>query len=808
MSAELKNEAAERVDLVNIEVDGIALQAPKGSMIIEATDKAGISIPRFCYHRKLSIAANCRMCLVDVEKAPKPMPACATPVMEGMKIFTQSRRAIDAQHGVMEFLLINHPLDCPICDQGGECELQDLAMGYGRSVSRFTERKRVVKDKNVGPLVQTDMTRCIHCTRCVRFLEEIAGSSEMGGSGRGDRLEIGTCVENSIDSELSGNIIDLCPVGALTNKPFRFAARAWELTAKPSVGVHDGVGSLLYHHVRAGKILRSVPRDNEATNETWLSDRDRYSHAGLYATDRVTQPLVKKSGQWQAVSWDEAIKAAAGILRAVADAAPEDLCALMSPGAATEEYFLAQRLVRGLGSHNIDHRLREQDFSDDESRPSSPAFAAKIAELGRSNAVLLLGCNPRHEAPIIGHRLRQAWRRGATLMSLNPLDWEFVFTTRQNIVVAPQFMVAELAAIAAALATKLSLKMPADIAGLAGTVKAQARHEDIAEALRTAERGVLLLGQFAMSHHRASELRRLAGWIAASSGSALNLLPHGANSTGAWLAGAVPHRGPAGRSRGRGMNKSEMIRSTGKTWLLWDLEPEFDIENPAAATAALKAAGHVLAVTSFATDSLKQLAEVILPLAPIAESEGSLVNLNGETIQFAAAGKPSGEARPGWKILRRLGDELGLEGFGQIDLADLQMHIQATLQAAGAAGADSASAATTGDARAAADDPGKALYRVGEVPMFSTDALCRRASALQQTKHALSDFVGLNPADAVRLRLKNGDAASIRQGEVSIQLEVRVSERVPQGAAWVRSATCSTRELGSATGPIHVEAAS
>jgi NADH-quinone oxidoreductase subunit G len=394
------------VETVSIEVDGIAMEVPKDSMIIEATDKAGIEIPRFCYHEKLSIAANCRMCLVDVEKAPKPLPACATPVMDGMKVFTKSRRAIDAQHGVMEFLLINHPLDCPICDQGGECELQDQAMGYGRSVSRFTERKRVVKDKNVGPLVQTDMTRCIHCTRCVRFLDEIAGTSEMGGTGRGDRTEIGTCIEKSIDSELSGNVIDLCPVGALTNKPFRFSARAWELMARPSQAAHDAVCSNLYYHSRQGRILRSVPRNNENRNETWISDRDRYSHFGLYAEDRALEPSVKIDGQWRPASWDEAMGIAAEALRE----AGTSLNVLMSSSSTTEEYFLGQRLTRALGSVNIDHRLREQDFSDDAARPTAPSFQMPLARIQDADRVLLLGSNVRHEAPILGHRVRKAWR--------------------------------------------------------------------------------------------------------------------------------------------------------------------------------------------------------------------------------------------------------------------------------------------------------------------------------------------------------------------------------------------------------------
>ena len=806
MNVEIKGKQVPPADMVNIEVDGVPIQAPKGSMIIQATDKAGISIPRFCYHRKLSIAANCRMCLVDVEKAPKPMPACATPVMEGMKVFTQSRRAIDAQHGVMEFLLINHPLDCPICDQGGECELQDLAMGYGRSVSRFTERKRVVKDKDVGALVQTDMTRCIHCTRCVRFLEEIAGTNEMGGSGRGDRLEIGTCVQNSINSELSGNIIDLCPVGALTNKPFRFAARAWELVAKPSVGVHDGVGSLLYHHAHNGRILRSVPRDCEAANESWLSDRDRFSHTGLYAADRVTQPMVKTNGAWQVVSWDEAVKAAVSILRAAGENAARDLCALMSPGAATEEYYLAQRLMRGLGSNNIDHRLREQDFSDDDSRPVSPAFGMKMAAMADADAVLLVGCNPRHEAPILGHRLRQAWLNGATISCINPLDWDFVFGMRQKIIAAPQFMLSELAAVASAVAAASGKDLPSAMASLAGLVKAEPMHQSIGNDLMAAQRGLILLGQFAMSHHEAAAMRQISSWIAKASGCDLNLLAAGANSTGAWLAGAVPHRLPGGGYQRRGMDTSGMFQSSAKSWLLWDVEPELDTANPSAVMAALSSAENILAVSAFAADSLKRLANVILPLAPLAESEGSLVNFDGSMIAFTPAGKAQGDARPGWKILRRLGDALGLEGFGQVSLSDLQAEMQAVMQAAGGSNSIDgarldASWISDGDSRA------RSLYRVGEVPMYSVDALCRRATPLQQTVHADSEFVGLNPLDAQRLGLSSGGKARVKQANAFTELEVRISDRVPTGAAWVRSATCSTRELGSATGPVQVEVA-
>ena len=449
------------VETVNIEVDGQPMVVPKNSMIIEATDKAGISIPRFCYHSKLSIAANCRMCLVDVEKAPKPMPACATPVMEGMKIYTQSRRAVDAQHGVMEFLLINHPLDCPICDQGGECELQDLAMGYGRSVSRFTERKRVVQDHNIGPLVQTDLTRCIQCTRCVRFLSEIAGTDELGMYGRGDRSEIGASLSQGVDSELSGNVIDLCPVGALTNKPFRFSARAWELLARPSLGGHDGVGSNVWYHTRGGKVMRAVPRDCEAINETWLSDRDRYSHFGLNAQDRVLEPMIKVDGKWANVSWEEGIRCASEALHSsVSTHGASSLGILMSPNASTEEYFLTKRLADGLDCANIDHRLREQDFSDDAARAAGASFQAPMVAMDDAKAIVLVGSNIRHEAPILGQRVRKAWRRGTQVAALNPVDWNFHFSLAHQLITAPQNMVGALALVAGEVAAKTGKALP------------------------------------------------------------------------------------------------------------------------------------------------------------------------------------------------------------------------------------------------------------------------------------------------------------------------------------------------------------
>ncbi len=771
------------VDTVTIEVDGIPLQVPKNSMIIEATDKAGIAVPRFCYHRKLTVAANCRMCLVDVEKAPKPMPACATPVMDGMKVYTQSKRAVDAQHGVMEFLLINHPLDCPICDQGGECELQDLAMGYGRSVSRFTERKRVVKDKNVGPLIQTDMTRCIHCTRCVRFLDQIAGTCEMGGTGRGDTLEITSSIAGSIDSELSGNIIDLCPVGALTNKPFRFSARAWELVSKPSHAGHDGVGSALYYHLRRGEVMRAVPRDLESVNEAWLSDRDRYAHFGLYADDRLQQPEVKQDGEWKTVSWDEAFEAAAAVLQAQPG---DELGVLMSPSATSEEYFLARRLADGLGCPHIDHRGRETDFSDDGYRPHT--FSTSIVDLEHVDAVALVGCNPRHEAPILGHRVRKAALDGAKVIALNPLDWSFHFDLADGVIAAPQEWVGELGALAQAVAEATGQALPESLAGATGRADMEA-HRAMADILQRSERGAIIVGQAAMSHPQAAWLRQLSAWIAQATGATLNLLPFGANTAGAAAQGALPGEG--------GLNAAAMLASPRKAWLLWDLEPDFDLEQPTGAMAALSRAEGIVAVSSFAGPALRRRATVLLPLAAWPETEGSFVNLEGHRFDLHPAGRLPGEARPGWKILRRLGNACGLAGFEQVNLAE----VQAVMPDAPLAPAEGWPDLPP------LPEVAEGLYRIGEVPMYAVDALVRRSKALQQTVHAGHGFIGLNPVDAERLGLAVGDTASVRQNGDTVELEVRVTPRVPVGGAWVRAATKESAVLGAAMGPIDITAA-
>jgi len=774
----------QHTDLVTIEVDGRAVEARKGEMIIQVTDRENIEIPRFCYHHKLSIAANCRMCLVDVEKAPKPLPACATPVADGMKVYTRSKRARDAQRGVMEFLLINHPLDCPICDQGGECELQDLAMGYGRSVSRFTERKRVVKDKNLGPLISTDMTRCIHCTRCVRFLEEVAGSAEIGGIGRGEHTEISTFIERNIESELSGNIIDLCPVGALTNKPFRFSARAWEMSAKPFIGTHDCLGSNLYYHVCRGKIMRAVPRDNEAVNECWLADRDRYSHFGLRAEDRVNRPQIKRDGQWRETDWDTALARAAELLAGSGDR----LGVLVSPRATTEEFLLLKRMAEGLGTPHIDHRLRLSD--DRDPALGSAELDRPTRELSKADAVFVVGSDLRHEQPILNQRVRTAWRtRGAAIMDLNPVAWVHPFDWDQRLVVAPQNMVETLARVARAAYDRADAPLPDSALGryLHQSQPDQAAR-DIADRLADADDGFVLLGDLALAHPHASRLRALAREIARVSETALMALPGPANSQGAWCAAAVPGD--------QGLSAAAQLAQGRGTFLLYDLEPEFDTANPQAARAALSGAEAVVAVASFAGTDLRDVAEVLLPLAALPESDGSYINADGRLQPLHAAARPAGDSRPGWKILRALGGSMKLDGFDFAELAavseevkDLQPPLPETVEPS------------------FDDDDPVPLWRAGSVPIYSGDALVRRAPPLQQTDHADNAFVALHPATAEAHAFVVGGEITVRQGDAEARLPLRIDSRVAPDTAWLPAATCVSSRLGPAWGPIELERA-
>jgi NADH-quinone oxidoreductase subunit G len=726
-------------DFVNIEVNGVALKARKGQMIMQVTDPADIYIPRFCYHQKLTVAANCRMCLVEVEKVPKPLPACATPVAEGMKVFTKSPRAIAAQKATMEFLLINHPLDCPICDQGGECELQDQAMGYGRDISRFSERKRVVKDKNIGPLVSTDMTRCIQCTRCVRFGQEIQGFPELGTTGRGEHMEITTYVEHSVDHELSANIIDLCPVGALNNKPFRYHARAWEMTQHALVSPHDAFGTNLYAHVLRGRVMRVVPRENEAINETWIADRDRFGFEGIYGGARVTEPLLRVDGALVAVDWETALAAAAeGLARVARESGPDQLGFLASPSATTEELFLFARIARGLKCANIDHRLRQLDFRAQETEPPFPALGVPIAAVEQLQGILIVGSNLRHEMPLLAHRIRKAAvQRGAQVAFLNPARFDYLFPIAAYGVVDEDF-VGELAAIVRAAAVAAGRDCPAGVR----EATPNETHRALAAALATGERRAIVLGTLAQRHPEYAEIRALCAHLAEVTSASVGCLTEGANAAGAYLAGAVPHRAPGGSALAPngGLAAHAMLAARLKAYvLLGAIDPPLDLAGNAE---ALREAGFVVAITTHLSDSLQTDADVVLPIGSFAETSGTFVNVEGHWQSWQGAAKLQGASRPGWKVLRVLGNLLSLPDMEYASSEEVLAALRAICTAAAAApSAASASpvagrpdGGVPGSKRELSDAPPARGLPWVDVPPYQGDALVRGSVSLSKTK--------------------------------------------------------------------------
>ena len=712
------------VEFVDIEVNGVAVKAPKGEMIIRVTDAHGAYIPRFCYHEKLPIAANCRMCLVEVEKAPKPLPACATPVAPGMKIFTRSPKAIAAQKATMEFLLINHPLDCPICDQGGECELQDLAVGFGRDGSRYGERKRVVRDQSLGPLVSTDMTRCIHCTRCVRFGQDIAGIQELGTTGRGESMQIGTFVEHSVDHELSGNIIDLCPVGALNSKPFRFQARAWEMTQHPLVSPHDGFGTRLYGHVLRGELLRVVPQPCEAINETWIADRDRFSYRGLASADRLTTPRIRASnGAWVDCDWDTALAAMATGLQSAVGQGGAHLGFLAHPSGTLEELYLLARIAQGLGSANIDHRLRQRDFRDQNGDLATPGLGMALEQVDALDALFIIGANLRAELPMLAHRVRKAACRGARVSLLEPAPFTYLFQVANRISASPARMRAELAGVLQAALNAAGASASAAVVPLLAGITIGDSQRAIADSLATGRRAIWL-GALALRHSAYAELRLLARELARVTGAGFGELLEGANAAGAYLAGCLPHRSHAGGARpSPGLDARRMLAEPLAGYLLLGTEPWADGLEPRAA-ATLKAARFVGAVTSYVSPPMLDCAHVLLPAAAFAETSGTYVSLEGRWQSFGGAARAPGTARPAWKILRVLGNLLDLADFDYQSSEQVRAELRAAVDAAGPR--NYASEFIPG--------PAGAVEPLHDVPMYQIDPLLRRAHDLQLTR--------------------------------------------------------------------------
>ena len=780
-------------DTIQITVDGKAVSAKKGQMLIEVTDANGIDVPRFCYHKKLSVAANCRMCLVEVEKAPKPLPACATPVMPDMVVRTASKLARDAQKGTMEFLLINHPLDCPICDQGGECELQDVAMGYGNGASQYTEGKRVVFDKYIGPLIATEMTRCIHCTRCVRFGEEIAGIRELGATGRGENVRIGTYIEKSVVSEVSGNVIDICPVGALTARPSRYSARSWELQQKPSVSPHDSVGSNVFVHVDGNKVNRVIPRDNEAINEVWIADRDRFSYQGLHNEDRLTTPMMRVDGELQACDWSSALLAAG---RALKDSG-ESLGVLASATITLEELFLTQKFGRALGSSNIDHRLGQTDFSAQDAAPVMPWLGMQLADLETLDAALLVGSNIRKDQPIAALRLRKSALKGASINFINPRHFPLHFDAAEIIVTRFDAMAAELVCVAKAAGADISAMKDVP------ETTCDERHQRIADALKSGERSAVLLGNIAVHHPNYAQLQFLAARIAEATGATMSMLPERANTAGAWLAGVTPHRLPGGQAAQRtGKNAGEMLASRMDRYLLVGAELEYDAANPSEAIKSLQAASGVVAISAYLSPGLAAHADVVLPMATFTESYGTYVNAAGTWQTAKGVIAPPGDARPAWKVMRVLAEELELSGFEYDSPESITRELQsmcANVELGNITTFDSVPSFTARDEAS--------LMRAGETPIYATDPLVRRSQPLQKSLDGKQAFASMAVSELAKLNVSDGDTVAIKQNGSSVSLTARADDNIPEGCVWVPSGLAETSELGTTFGPIEVSKA-
>ncbi|WP_248320046.1 NADH-quinone oxidoreductase subunit NuoG [Caballeronia sp. Sq4a] len=778
--------------MVELEIDGKTVEVPEGSMVIQAAHKVDTYIPHFCYHKKLSIAANCRMCLVEVEKMPKAVPACATPVSAGMVVRTASDKAVKAQQSVMEFLLINHPLDCPICDQGGECQLQDLAVGYGKSQSRYNEEKRVVFHKNVGPLISMEeMTRCIHCTRCVRFGQEIAGVMELGMLGRGEHSEITSFVGKTVDSELSGNMIDLCPVGALTSKPFRYSARTWELSRRKSVSPHDSVGSNLVVQVKNNRVMRVLPMENEAINECWISDKDRFSYEALNSDERLTTPMLKQGGKWIETDWQTALEyVAKGIKGIKADHGASAIAALATPHSTVEELYLLKQFAEGVGSPNVDFRLRQNDFSAPVGA-GAPWLGVKIADLSNVDTAFVIGSFLRRDHPLFAARLRQAAKNGAMLTFLNASNDDSLIPTAHRLVAAPSAWLDQLAGIAGAISEARGVALPDAFAGR----EVSAAAKDVAASLSAGEKRVVLLGNVAVQHPDFAQIQAAAQWIADNTGATLGFLTEGANSVGGYLVDALPGEG--------GLDARAAFEQPRKGYVLFNAEPELDAANPAQAVAALKAAEMVVVMSPFKHGM--EYADVLLPLAPFTETSGTFVNAEGTAQSFNGVVRALGETRPGWKVLRVLGTMLGLPGF-EFDTAE---EVRVAALGTGDLTARLSNKTTVAPKRAASNISVKGGFeRLADVPIYHADPLVRRAPSLHLTAAARdANVAGLPTTLFDKLGLKDGDAVRIKQGDLSVVMPAVRDANLAETVVRVSAATAAGAALGGLFGELVVEKA-
>ena len=756
--------------MIEFELDGKTVSAKPGSTILEVALQEGKYIPHFCYHKKLSIAANCRMCLVEVEKARGPAPACATPITEGMKVHTCSKMAVEAQQGVMEFLLINHPLDCPICDQGGECQLQDLAVGYGRSTSRFEEDKRAVVDKDLGPLVKTTMTRCIHCSRCVRFTDEIAGFQELGMSYRNNHVEVMPFIGKTVDSELSGNIIDICPVGALTSKPFRDTARSWELSRRKSISPHDALGSNIQVHVdKYHKVVRVLPLENDAINECWLSDRDRFSYEGLYHEERVTEPMIKQDGKWIKVDWETALNYAAKSINGVKmDHGSDAIGVLASAISTTEELHLLQKMMRGIGVNNLDYRLGQQDFSLDGKQEGVNYLGSSIADFAANKSILVIGSMLREEQPLLAQRLRQAAKHDSEIHLVSLKQEDVKIKLSSQITVDPRKFALVLGKILKA-ACKLSGKTSSiDLSQIEPCEQTQA----IAESLLK-NNGHIVLGRIARSLADYGQLLILSNEIAAVVGGKSGILPDLANELGAQLVGFTPYRAAFNGYFTKGLNARQMLENQRKAYVLLNTELERDAYNTQLALAALNKAETVVVMSAYINEDMLQYADVILPITPFTETAGSYVNMQGTWQMFNGVTRPLGDSKPAWKVIRVLGNKFNLDGFEQDSIEDVRSELN---------GLKDTSSYLNNNAKfdsfAVSLPTITGLVRFGITGIYSGDSIVRRATSLQQTAWAKLPMLAISNQLASKLNLIDGNEVVVKQSHAQNKYNVAVSETV------------------------------
>ena len=747
--------------MATIEIDGKTFEAENGKMIIEVADDAGIHIPRFCYHKKLSVAANCRMCLVEIENSKKTVPACATPISQGMKVFTQSKAAIESQQAVMAFLLINHPLDCPICDQGGECELQDVSMGYGASASDYQDSKRSVNDKSLGALIETEMTRCIHCTRCVRFGEEVAGLREMGAPFRGEHVQIGTFIEKSIRSEVSGNIIDLCPVGALTSKPYRYTARSWELQQHPSISPFDCLGSHLHLHTRSGQMMRVVPKECETLNETWISDRDRFAYTGLYHPNRLGLPMIKQNGKWKTVDWSDALNFAASRLGEVLSKHGSDaMAAFASSSATVEELYILQKWMRALNVHHLDHRLQQTDFTSDTRLLTQSQNSLNYADIDNQQGILIFASQLQRELPLVATRVRKAFVNGATIASINATHHPFTFSLDADIFCHSAAFEHELAAVMVALG------LTADC--LQG-VKVTEKHQQVA-AILTQEKTLILTGSDLETHPRYHVLRAMLETIVKHTSIRWVHLTAGANTQGAWRAGFVPHLKPNGQiSEKQGMNVKQALTQNLKAYILHGIEPSYDFESPDLARRAMQQAELVIAVTAFKTEDLLNCADILLPMASFGETSGTFINIDGLAQSFKGAARPYEQARPAWKIYRVLANLSHCAHFDYLSSEEIKAELFAN---------DHQPSHHDIQLPQSLNDIDSGMMLVKYISLYADDILLRHAMPLQASAAADPFALRIHPKLAKDLQLSA--EVTVTWADNALKLPVLIDENIHQ----------------------------